>query len=1334
MPTLAERFIEKRSKMSQKLKEIKKKLADQEEYTSPNDLKDIPIIFIGDHSFRNNEIVTLFAPDNRKEETLELFKKVFQNKYPITRHNGIPRVPSRDEDKNLLIDGLSKYFNIIRGEIMELKKKGDSVTIREKIGHLQKINILITHFNEDKETFPYQNFKDYLSNKEFVDSVGDIDEGLKYVKGEEEEEKRVRNLLRQFIKVYLQNKSAQDFSVHGDGIFSDQLKEFKEKYDGDEKKGKIPQVLIYLMEILEGERMKVPEKSEYDFKHIYTLLESLRNKFADAEEDKDPQFPTQDGGRIPAVKREKLEDTIQEVVDYMIEEYIKLKTGYDSVLRESLSKDSKIASLRNRISIDQDLKKQATNELKTRREIINELNKQISEYIRELAKKNKIIEGLLKKCKEKKMRDDNRNSNLPYDRLINIFGKNYNEFEEEPSKKPSRRLVGINLTEPLDTSSGRAVREMNTIEEGNREENENDNENTPSLPSDETAIVLRKPPALPRRDNLLRDIERGRSMGLRKTPALLKDVNNENSGYISNVAKLPLFKKKEKDEVITYLLKDKDKLDELFEFVKNNDMDASIEKLQGLLEDDYMPVINKDVLRKLILKLKLKRNKQDAIRALEVEKGESYYSQNERNNDGTTVWSQDDFDRENPENYYYKETQENLKRMEEKDNNNSSYRGVRGMFNSNFEEEPEIYEPETQWVSENVEGDGSCFYRSLFKSAFHYYEGSLVKNIYECFGINETDINNEDKFVINIRNSLGDKIKNGIYDTKAESDKESIRADSNQAYRELVETARGLYETFLYWANTDPDIYYDPILNDATAEIKAFVPTPEIMKSKSKVEFYNYLSQIVKDTNTYASEYDIMIVQWILGECSNSIYINMYSPTYPQLFRRKNRRKILNVQKLSYDHYISWYEKNDKIPSIRQAPTSPRISLDKAFELLELNKDDLDILLLERRINNILSAINRKYELKRSLNEGLYLGAKDLLIGYYERKFIDSPEFRDNKVTKDEFDFAIRRLELNGVNPLTHAMIKKKYKQLSLKNHTNKGGDLKIIQELSSSRDLLLKLSEEQIQEYLSMSGGSKESKLLEYSRKVADNRLKEFLKEEPLPLFTLIEEFEDSSNLKVVEKGNEKHIFETFLNYMFEQHFSSEEGKQFYFEAYEILNKKKYFEIAILCFVILENINAIQRSRKDIDTVRMSSTEYNAIFDEFEQTLRKADYDFFTEASKLVPNKTSIKFFEDHIYYHNNTDSFEKTYTINSSLDIDKEHYNFNEELYFINDSTIYLFFIISSYLYMKPNVKLSLEDSINKFSRKMKRTKNKKTKSIGLLLKERKEFNDEELDGEKD
>ena len=1410
MPTLAERFIEKRSKISERLKKIKDKLADEEEYTSSNDLKDVPIIFIGDHSFRNNEIVTLFAPDNRKEETLELFKKVFQNKYPITRHNGIPRVPSREEDKNLIVDGLNKYFNLLRNEIISLKKKGDSVDLREKISHLQKINILITHFKEDKETFPYQNFKDYLSNKEFVDSVGDIDEGLKYVKGDEEEEKRVRNLLRQFIKVYLQNKSAQDFSVHGDGIFSDQFKEFKKDYEEDnEKKGKIPQVLIYLMEILEGERMKVPEKSEYDFTQIYTLLESLRNKFADAEEAKDPQFPTQDGGKIPDVKREKLEDTIQEVVDYMIEEYIKLKAGYDSVLRESLSKDSKIASLRNRISIDQDLKKQATNELKTSKEIINELNKKISEYIRELAKKNKIIEGLLKKCKEKKMRDDNRNSNLPYDRLIDIFGKNYNEFEEE------------NLKRAL----------LNEIR-GYKRPSPNRN--------------------IPERGRLLPGISNASSLILRKTPTLQKDDNNSNDGFIRNVAKSPLFKRKQRNQVITFLLKDKDKnnnnLDEIINFIKTNDNNASIKKLQLLLDDNYMNTVNKEVLEKLIKMLRegvrVSRNKEDIIRSLEDEMTYDYDSENDDNpniareivsniaslpsperielieeirnspsiDNSVNIlkdfykkqqfidqdWSPEIFDsvikelierlktardtkaadkiftepqfrirvgkREDSEYYSAKHNermkeQEKIKQLEKNNNINNSYSRFRGMFDPEFEEEPKKSstlpapstpstpsareDPQTEWIVENVRGDGNCFYRALYNAALRYYGGSIVSDIYECFGI-YNGVEDEEQFIRSMRNSIGDKILNGIYDQKAAA---NTNGDNQGIYEILHDGALAdVNGTNPKSGNVGTFVgMFSALRQGFSREIKDKYPNAETMAKETKENFYKFLSDTVKRDKVYASEYDIDLVKWILNKCNSPIYIYTESNENVEFkdnkeilternlnsipkYRTLNGKRTINLLNIGEYHYKYFYEKI--IPQ-----GTPTMTLDKAFELLELDKDNLDILLLERRITNILNAINRKYQGKRSLNEKLYLAAKNLLIGYYERKFIDSPKFRDNNVTKDEFDTAIRILGLNGVNPLTHAMINKKYRQLARTKHTNKGGDTGEFQELENSKTLLLKLSEQQIQEYLNMQGGgSKESKLLEYSRKVADNRLKEFLKEEPLPLFTLIEEFENSSNLKVIEKGNEKHIFETFLNYMFEQHFSSEEGKQFYFEAYEILNKKKYFEIAILCFVILENINAIQSSRKDIDTVRMSSSEYNAMFDEFEQNLKEANYDFFTEASKLVPNTMSIKFFQDHIYFHNNTDSFEKTFTINNNLDIDKEHYDFNEELYFVNNSTIYLFFIISSYLYMKPNVKLSLEDSINKFSRKMKRTKNKKTKSIGLLLKERKEFNNEELDGEED
>ena len=406
------------------------------------------------------------------------------------------------------------------------------------------------------------------------------------------------------------------------------------------------------------------------------------------------------------------------------------------------------------------------------------------------------------------------------------------------------------------------------------------------------------------------------------------------------------------------------------------------------------------------------------------------------------------------------------------------------------------------------------------------------------------------------------------------------------------------------------------------------------------------------------------------------------------------------------------------------------LTLDKALELLGLNKEDLDILLLERRINNILSAINRKYESKRSLNEDLYLQAKNLLENYYERQYQEESESK-NEINKEEFDKALKVLRLENKKPLIKRDIVKRYRELSREKHPNRGGNPEEFAMLQNAYEYLTSLTDEEFQNFLNISGGSKESKLLQYSRDVANNRLRNFLNKEPLPFFSLIEEFENASRLKIVESANKKYIFEQFLNYMFETYFESEDGKQFYFEAYEILNKKEYDDISNLCFVILENINAIKDSKYDIDTVRMNSTEYNTLFDSFERKLKEADYDFFTEASKIIPNKMSIKFFEDHIYFHNNTDSFEKTYNINETFVLDKAHYDFNEELYYINDSVVYLFFIISSYLVMKHDVKLSLEDSINKFSRKMKRTKNKKTKSIKALLNERKEFN-EELDGE--
>jgi hypothetical protein len=144
-----------------------------------------------------------------------------------------------------------------------------------------------------------------------------------------------------------------------------------------------------------------------------------------------------------------------------------------------------------------------------------------------------------------------------------------------------------------------------------------------------------------------------------------------------------------------------------------------------------------------------------------------------------------------------------------------------------------------------------------------------------------------------------------------------------------------------------------------------------------------------------------------------------------------------------------------------------------------------------------------------------------------------------------------------------------------------------------------------------------------------------------------------------------------------------------------------------------------------------MKSDKYNSLFDTFEQSIKKADYDFFTAASKMVSSKISITFSEGYIYFYKNTNSFVNTYSINNSLQLDKEHYDFNEELYFVNDSVVYLFYILTNYFFMKPKIHISTEDVLNKFSRTMKRKKNKHSKSIKKLLEAKKEISEENIDG---
>ena len=133
-----------RSTFTQRAHKFYDKFRDTQRYQSQGDIfgdelseNYIPIVFIGDHPFDSEELSANFtAIGSSQDEVVALLKKVFQNKYPITRSDGIPRVPATEEDKTLLINSLKFYFDKIREKIIEKRKTmGNSTSLRENIEH-----------------------------------------------------------------------------------------------------------------------------------------------------------------------------------------------------------------------------------------------------------------------------------------------------------------------------------------------------------------------------------------------------------------------------------------------------------------------------------------------------------------------------------------------------------------------------------------------------------------------------------------------------------------------------------------------------------------------------------------------------------------------------------------------------------------------------------------------------------------------------------------------------------------------------------------------------------------------------------------------------------------------------------------------------------------------------------------------------------------------------------------------------------------------------------------------------------------------------------------------
>jgi hypothetical protein len=189
--------------------------------------------------------------------------------------------------------------------------------------------------------------------------------------------------------------------------------------------------------------------------------------------------------------------------------------------------------------------------------------------------------------------------------------------------------------------------------------------------------------------------------------------------------------------------------------------------------------------------------------------------------------------------------------------------------------------------------------------------------------------------------------------------------------------------------------------------------------------------------------------------------------------------------------------------------------------------------------------------------------------------------------------------------------------------------------------------------------------------------------------------------------------MLQKFFDTFFKDYF--EESKPFYYEAKQILYKKHYSKLIYDLYNICCLIN---KSKKSIDVVKYDTDA--STFDELEHLIQESNYDFYSEANKIIPSKKniSLKFYNNSIYFYTNSNSFVNTYIYKDDT-FESAPYDFNEDIYFVNDKVLYLFFIISSYFEFEKLLDESpIIHSLNKYVRTQKRHKKS---SIKKLLKQK-------------
>lgn len=1339
----------------------------EEEIYSDDILPDLKDIKIGKRIYSGKDLENIASKDH-----VGLFKKVFQNMYPITRTKyGLPKKPRNPSQKENLVQRLKNKFNVLRFDIQSnIKVKGDSTTLRESIEHLEDIKQLINHFEENNTTtFPYDLLETYIENSDIDLFSDDIDEEMSKSYIKQKENTRIKNLLRQFAKIYLQDEYKSNYDLYDPGMSKGKFENYLAQAD---QKKLVPVTLGNLIRFLRDDYTS-KSSSDADYSKLLQWIDDVHRDIIDTKIPEETQEvilngllaelqnlrnpPAQVGGDLTSDLVSK-KTGIQEKIKELVSKYTIMKTKYQEDIRFTLGEITKHkgVAINCQAQLDAALQREATaltaatgaasqleaanakfNELSAKIKLIksrlNLGNADATDSVELILSEQNLnsIECQINALKEAKETAERAATAATTEKDAAIKAKS--TLEAEALAEKNRRdaadaaaalQAALALTEAnarVDQANDRAAAaEARLAELTNQQTTTGESVNQAALNAaqaeaarareDLAAAQAEAAAARADADAARDDAERAQAqIEATKAEALanieaadaaaqsmIAATQTEAQGKIAAAqAEAEAARAEAERQIAAAQVAAREELSAARAA-------AQVASREGIAEAEAAAQARIAVAQARVSDL-------EAQVAAAAERA-------------TAAAADAASDKERALNDARSRSDAALEALRNEQTNAlnelraSHLAKMNALDTQNKGNLAEIDKIKAQMAKSTAQITLLLNVLESTKNMALVDAENSIQSIYDTLMGIIADLSNFDaegqqtikQHIEVIKKKLISLIK----------DKGALQAAAAVAAQEAVATAAAVAAQAAADAAQISSLEGEASAATTAAQNKAREAAAAAEDAKRLRDSLAASAANLSSANDTIKKLEAQIQKLLSSQA------RMNNPTMP----------ILPTPTLP----------TPTLPTSIYNPSSPQGQQGQPVQQSSTIEEIINSIFKDREIQSYLPGYRSNTTilsnlLKRLDQFGLFTAKIRAMIAVksitkdddYDNLtiFIDGTQNMVNKYIKDYVNkqSVSNKANLNfrlSNDPLARTDPYYKYELLPtvLINQLDDENALKTLVEkmmakleFINKKIIVLSSSQRAANPRVYSQRGGLHSMSLD----IANNRYNNNLLEETNPFYSIIEKFDKSSNTNMIARANETIMMERFLDTMLKDHFTDIEMKEFFFEATKILDKKSCDDISTLCFELLEICKIVELSDKNIDVIKLENTSLNVDFDKLENKIKECPYDFFEQAKKHFPTKKeiSIGFFKDAIYFYLETDKFDKTYIIDKQNELHLANFDFNEEIYYVNNHMLYLFFIICNKIITKQKFA-----ELDSYVRKQKRSK---TKRMSTLLKERKEIN---------